>query len=435
MTNLTRTLLLALASLATATAQTLEPGYAAVPQNLPTGTNHALYLPDQDAVVTFDGIALILDDGVAPRTLLSFNSFTFGSFIRRIDAQHLLFGESSNGDLWLVDLVGGGTRVVANLTLNYDALSWRPGQVLVSAKTGGFSAPDNEVFVVDLARGTTDLVARLPGASGPLARDRGGVLYATAPAAFPTPRGTVDVLFFRDAQIAGAIGPGHLVAHDAHLVHGGLDAASAIALDADGDLFFVDWLNGTIGELSRHPGLHDRISVLSTYPTNGASAAALQFLGGRGTAASFEPFQPSGAGALLALEVDYATSGAVLRRIEPQRAQLTVAPPSPVPTGAFTLAVRDATPGGLAVIAFGLELGGRETPLDLGSFEQLLFWDPDLFTAFESVLLHLDAHGSAHITLHNPGLGRAFRFVAQAAFVDGSAVVIGSTAPLAITLQ
>lgn len=415
-------------------SQALAEGYAQTVRALPPSTGVTLLLHDRSARLGFDGLNLSADDGLQVRNLLTFPSLTFGSFLCQVDAMHVVLGENSRGDLWLVDLVHGGGTVIANLPLNYDAVAWTPGRILVSAKTGGFAAPDNEIHLVDVAQHTTDLIAVLPGASGPLAIVPGGVVYATASAAFPVPPGSVEVLFLRDDQLRSAIGPTHLTRTDAALRFAGIDTASSIAFDDDGDLFYVDWLNAVVGEVDFDPGFAPRRHVLVDFAGSAQSPVAVQFLP-LARSSVFEPFQPDAPPGLFVLDTDWISGNTEVLGIAPRRARLSTSPVSPIPTGPFAIDLRGAAASGFAVMAFGPDLRGAETPFHLAGFEQPLFWDIDLFHAFESILIPLDIRGTVQVSLTNPGVGVRWPFVAQAAFVDAAGLVIGSSAPLPLVLQ
>lgn len=416
-------------------AQSLEPGYSAATTALPNGTSLNLRLADLRADVRFDGTSVVLDDGRSTTTLLTFPSFTFGSFLVRISATEVLFGESLQGDLYRLPLHGGTPRVLARLPFNYDAVSLDLGAVLVSAKTGGFGSPINEIWHVDLGSGALDKIAELPGASGPLERDRGGILYATASLAFPTPPGTVEILRFSDVQIRGALGPTHLLAADARVIHRGLDAASDLALDEDEDLFFVDWMNGTVGELSRGARTAPRVSVLIDYANAGFTAGSLQFLPGNDPLSFFEPYQPQSSARLLVTESNFGTGAARSYSVETAPATLSSSPSGPIPVGSFTLDLSGAAPNGFAILAFGIQSVLGERPLLIPGFESPIRWSDSLLQgSLESIGIPLDARGRAQVRLVNPGVGPLFAFVAQAAFVDANSVVLGASASLRLRL-
>ncbi|MGE0142185.1 MAG: hypothetical protein AB7I19_10025 [Planctomycetota bacterium] len=416
-------------------AQTLEPGYSATATTLPNGTSLNLKLVDLRADVRFDGTSVVFDDGRSTSTLLTFPAFTFGSFLVRTSASTVLFGESSQGDLYLLPLNGGAPRVLARLPLNYDAVLWNAGAVLVSAKTGGFSSPLTEIWHVDLGSGALDKLAELPGASGPLDLDRGGIVYATASLAFPTPPGTVEILSFDNRQLQGALGPTHLLYSDARVIYRGLDAASDLAVDGDEDVFFVDWMNGTVGELSRTGRMPPRVSVLLDYAGATFSAGSLQYVGSNNPMTIFEPFQPQFGLRLLVTESNFGTGAARSNSIEVAPAVLSSTPSGPIPLGRFTLEVAGAAPNGFAVLAFGIQTVLGERLIGVPGFEGPILWsDSLLHGSLESIGIPLDAQGRAQVALANPGVGPLLAFVAQAAFVDANTLVLGATAPLRLRL-
>ena len=119
---MSRTLTLFFVSLAPLTvplcAQQLTEGHTAVVHALPAGAGN--HLETAFGTVYFDGSDLMLDTGASGLSLLTFPSFTFGSFTAPIGANQVLFGESSNGGVWSVPLNGGTAQLVANVPFNYD---------------------------------------------------------------------------------------------------------------------------------------------------------------------------------------------------------------------------------------------------------------------------------------------------------------------------
>ena len=255
-----RTTLLATAATLTLTvsqlaAQQLAEGFHATTTPLPAGTNNVL--TTATGRLYFDGFDLMhAVNGSTSQSLLTFASYTFGSFTTAIGATKVLFGESSNGGIWSVPLNGLAAQLIATVPFNYDAVMLDDDRALVSAKTGGFASPDNDVMFVDLITGQTQLLAQFPGASGPLTVDNtGNVYYATSPATFPAPTGTVTVLRLTSTDIDNAIATSTVLGiANAQVVIAGLDAAGDLAFDDDGDLFFVDWLNNRIGEINDADG-------------------------------------------------------------------------------------------------------------------------------------------------------------------------------------
>ncbi|MCC6671051.1 MAG: hypothetical protein IT458_08320 [Planctomycetes bacterium] len=437
---LTLTRCAALAALSTPLlAQNLAEGYAGTLSDLPDATSAPLVLDaGGHRLAYFTGTRLVLREGAQTRDLLVFSGAVFAAFTIRVAADTLLFGDSSSGDLWLVPLAPQGTpRKLANVPFPYDADLFSGRHVLVSAKTGGFSAPDNDVLAIDLVTGAKDLIARLPGASGPLAvtGDR-SLVYATAANSFPPPPGSSEVLAFGAGQVAGAFGPGVLTRNDAHVVQAGLDSAGDLAFDGDGDLLWIDWRNRKVLELSDALGPNPRVHALATYLGAAPDAATLQFLPAAPSAPqSFEPFQPAGGGTLVVFESAFQGTSR-LRRVEAARPTLTVQPSHQVPVGPFALTLAGGPAGGTGILALGVGLtGGTEVPLPLPGFEQRLFWDPGLLSPLATLVVPLSAGGTLTLGAHNPGLPFALQVRAQVGVVDASARVLGSSNPLAFTLR
>jgi len=414
-------------------AQQLTEGHTAVVHALPSGAGN--HLETAFGTVYFDGSDLMLDTGTSGQSLLTFPSFTFGSFTAPIGANQVLFGESSNGGVWSVPLNGGTAQLVANVPFNYDAVLLDDDRALVSAKTGGFSAPDNDVMFVDLLTGQTQLLAQFPGASGPLAVDAAGdVYYATSPAVFPAPPGTVEVLRLSRAVVDAAILSGQVLgAADATVVVQGIDAAGDLAFDDDGDLFFVDWYQGRIGEIHDADGPQPSLGApLLDFAGSGLYGSALQFVpAGSTSGAVLEPFQPAG-GALLVQETDYAAISQV-REVTAAQPSLTASSPNPVPAGALTLTVSGGPASGLGVLLFEAAQAAGAGALVVPGFEQPLLLDTALSGAPVVVPLGFDATGAAALTVVSPGFAQTIDATAQVAFVS-TADVLGASTPLALQL-
>jgi len=422
-------------------AQPQATGYRSQLRALPDGASSMLALDRRD-VVYFTGTRLVLDDGSATRDLLTLDGAAFGSFTIRVDTDTLLFGATTlNGTdgVWLVPLRGAARRL-ASIPLNYDAVAWRPGLVLVSAKTGGFGAADNDIIAVDLQSGALDPIAAVSGASGPLAVDaEHNLYYATSSAAFPAPPGEVDVVRFSAAQVASAIGPGELTLADACVLHSGLDAAGRLAFDDDGDLlaavlfFFADGsVAREVVELSDIGGARPRLGRLLDLGTTPFAPEHVQFVAAdRSAGAVFEPFQPDG-GALLVQETDYLSGATRLRAIAAARPATTVVPEGVIGRGPFTIATSGGPPLGAGLLVVGPGHLRRERVLTIAGFEQPLFWMPMLGLALP---VAFDGSGRAERTLFNPGLPFPLPMRTQTLFVDQAGSTLGSAAPAAFILR
>jgi hypothetical protein len=414
-----------------ATAQSLAPGYAAALRPLPPDAGQVLVL-DEARVVYFTGTRLVLDDQRSTRDLLVFQSPVFGSFTVFAFHGFLLFGESSTDGLWLVPIEPTTRpRLLATLRLNYAATIWRGTHALVSAKTGGFSSPNNDIVAVDLVSGALDPIAEVPGASGPVVIDeRGDLVYATASLQFPPPPGSTAVVRWSAAQVLSAFGPTKLLLGEATTVAPGLDSGSAIAFDADEDLFVVDWKNQRVLELSDVRSGRPRIETLLDHASAPVSAAGLQWLPSARSTAPFEPFQPPGS--MLAVhETKFATTSQVraLRAARP-----TTVVPDRVPPGRFMITIQGAPADGQAVFLLGQARPQDESRHALPGFEQPLWLLPGLATPLATFLAPIDAQGNAILHLFHSGVVMPVPLAVQAGFAGRGLMVIGSSAPAHFTL-
>ncbi|MGA1524133.1 MAG: hypothetical protein ACO4CZ_09205 [Planctomycetota bacterium] len=422
-------------------AQSVEPGYrtaSVIP--LPPGTGQVTVLDGDAGVVWFDGTRLVLRDASgAQRELLSFGSPVFGSFSLQVGPTEVLFGESSNGDLWLVSTVPNGRapRLLANLPANFDATQMDADAVLVSAKTGGYTTPDNDIVHVDLVTGGTQLVARVDGASGPLTWTRNGLYYATSSLSFPPPPGAVEVLLCPPLQIRKSLGNRVLTAADAIQVATGIDSAWGLAVDSDFDLIVSDWLNGAVHEVSIgfRAGRNEvvRRSDLIDYDPAAPQPLGIRWRAGPPWSGQFEPFQPSDAGALIVHESTFGGASQI-RRLVPAR-PVTSAPMN-APAGPFDVVTTGGPALGTGLVAVGPNPRQNEGPYPVPGFEQMILWDPTMFFAWDVLAVSFDASGTATLPLFNPGIGGSGSQIGmQCAFVDAQGQVIGSAAPITVGLR
>jgi hypothetical protein len=414
-------------------SQQLQAGLQATTQSLPAGSGNVLHTPN--GVVVFDGLALrLLPPNQPPQTLLQFATSRFGSFTLAAGPQHVLFGESSNNEVWLVPLQGQAPAApLATVVFNYDAVLLDPQRALLSAKTSGFATLDNDLVLLNLVTGQTRILATLPGASGALAlADNGDLYYGTASLAFPPAPGSVAVLRVRrpvlDAAIANQIVLG-LAATETVIT--GLDAIGDLAFDDDGDLWFTDWFNSRVRELNDVAGPAPTVAPIAVdYATAAVSASSLQFLPGPGPFV-LEPFQPLG-GTLLIQETDFGSTSQ-LRHLRSAPASLTVSVAGPIPAGAFDLVTAAGPANGVGVLAFATAVGNGSVPVALPGFEQPLHWSPALLAGAVLVPIGFDAAGHASLTILNPGFAPALAATAQVAFVSALGS-LGATAPLALSI-
>jgi hypothetical protein len=417
-------------------AQLQAEGYQSALRALPAGASTAVILAD-GRLVYLDGSPgtnVVLDDRGATQTLLALPASVFGSFLVQVTSSELLFGESTNGDVWRIPFAGGGApQVLANIALNYAAVPYDGTWALVSAKTS--AAPSNDILALHLETGAIDQIAVAPGdASGPLAIDaQKNLYYATASTAFPPPPGGVDILRFDAAEVQGAFGPTQLTGSDATVVFPGLHTASSIALDADADLFAVDWFNATVVEIDDIDGPAPQSHVLLDYSTAGAFTSAMQFVRAPlgPNAAQFEPFQPQLAGALAIQETTF--SGTTEWRFLTPARPVTVVTPAPVAAGPFSVITAGGPANGLGVMAWGAAASlVPEVAVAVGR-EQPLFWG--FAGPIVTVPVTFDSAGIHVLPLANPGIGLPNSLAIQIAFVDAAGAVAGSTAPATFVVQ
>lgn len=410
------------------TGQQLPEGITGQLVALPAGAASPALLPGGD-VVYFDGTDLWRRAaGQPPQALLHLPSFVFGSFTLDVGGGALLFGENLTHHLWLVPTAGPApTQPLATIPFNYDAAALDAQRVVVSAKTGGFSTPDNDLIVVDLATGVVQPLASVPGASGAVTvAANGDVYYATASLAFPTPPGQTAVVRFRRAVVDAALQQSLVLGiADAEPVFAGLDAAADLCLDDDGDLLFTDWFQNTLGELNDVDGPAPWLSTPLVHYGTAPGAAAVQFVPASG-AAHFEPFQPLG-GTVAVFETDFATTSA-FRLLTARRAVLAPMGPAPIPAGAVTLQVAAGPANGLALLAITLDATPGSSTFAVPGFEQTLHWQTVLVGTALLQPAAFDAGGALSITFSNPGFAVPMAATAQVALLSASGVLGSSTA-------
>jgi hypothetical protein len=420
------------------TAQTLPEGYKASVVPLPKDAGNVLV--SAAGVIYFTGKDLIRDDGKTRTSLLSFQTPVFGSFTKNVDDQHVLFGESSNGDIYLVPTAGGPAKKLATLNLNYDAAIYPGGWAIVSAKTGGFSARNNDLVAVHLATGQTDPIAEIPGASGPVTVDRAGNLYyASASSAFPAPRGSVQVLRF-DAEVVAhkGLGSGKLDATHARVLIGGLDAAGSMILDSDDDVILTDWMNNTVVEVNDANGGQPTATVLLNYAKATVSASGLQFLGGQGDILSrpqFEPFQPQAGGTLAIHETAFNTTSQ-LQVMSGRRPRTALSTTDPKPFSQFSIQVTGGPALGSGLMALTVPLAhGMELTLGVHGHEQGVLWSAPLLLPMVVVPVGFDQQGRAALPMFNPGFVSPLPILTQTYLTDRTNRVAGSSTPLYFSLR
>ena len=181
-----------------------EPGFALSALPYPGGMVTAT-LGNGD-VLSWDGVKVLRSapSGALLQTLATFAVPVYPSFVAVAPGEsYAVIGESSLGDLFRVNLAGGGAALLTNLFFNFDAKFEPGGQLVVSAATQGWSTGNNLVRV-DPVSGAETPIVHVDGPSGPLAFDpAGNLFYATQSPLFPAPPGSTDVLFWSASLLDG----------------------------------------------------------------------------------------------------------------------------------------------------------------------------------------------------------------------------------------
>jgi hypothetical protein len=404
-------------------SQAVPPGYQATVQTLPSTASYPAALPNGTA--WFDGSDVIwLENGQAPRSLLHFAAPRFGAFSLPLSSGSILFADSSLGEVWLLPTsLGRAPQLLGSLVLPYDAAQLSPTTVVVSAKLGGYGASDNDLVQIDLTTGATINLGHVPGASGAIAVDsQGQIVYATAPATYPPPAGSVQVLRWTAQQVLIAqLGALPLTQANAQVLASGIDAIGDLALDSDDDLFFIDWFNGRLGEINElNQGAW--VESLVDYSVSNVSCGTLQFVGNAG---QFEPWSTVGNGMLYIHETDY-MQVSQLRAMSPRAAVVMPSVSGVIPRGPFTLQLQQGPQNGLGIFACALAPTRNLVPVGIAGFEQTLLWDTSLVVG-TTLFTTLGNAGQAQINLANPGIPLGSQLVAAWAFTDNALRVIGAS--------
>ncbi len=356
-------------------------------------------------ILTFDGVTVDRYDefGSYETTLATFSPPVWASFLVVDPAEAFaLVGESSNGDLFTVDLSLGSAIPVANLPYNYDADFESSASVLVSAATGG-PGSGNEIWRVDLGIGTTTLVATAEGASGPVAvAANGDLCYGTASAAFPPPPAASAVLRWNADLLTGS----PVVTEDDAVVLGdGYEAAGSLAIDpVDGRVYLVENDFGSGVNRVRHVNGPSAGAPVLVEGTPFSWITNLELLPGDGEAL-FRPWQPARGGSLLYNTTDFYSTW---ERIDlaPQRPAVLLSGAGTSGAGDVDVDVVGGTPRGIGWVLYG--------PTSLYDPNELAIWiaaqELNVFVGLDplTLLMHpapvaLDDEGNGTLTVYHDG--------------------------------
>jgi len=400
----------------------VEPGFE-LEQVLP-GPDAAYVTLSSGDLFTFDGqdFSLVTSGGQLILALgsLPASVFTGGIAVDPTETFGVV-GESSNGDIFRVDLGGGGVTTIGNAFFNYDiAFDIDPDFVFISAALAGFGS-GNDLVRLNAWTGASSQVAHVGGASGPLAVDAAGdLIYATQSDAWPPPFGTTRILRFDRQDILSG---NTLAESDAAVLTDTLNGATSLAIEPVFGHIFLCENNGQAPNnrlLQIDPDSGEVIDVVAEAPT-WISNLELAYGAGSG---HFRAHQPANA-RLLLNDTDFGLQTSDRVTISPRRPTSTITGPVGG-AGAFTLTVEGAEPNAAVLVYFGLQSETRATTYDLPNFD--FRWHTALALGdFRRLPLMTptDASGTATFQYFDPGtLGGLYTF--QAMILEPSAKVIGS---------
>ncbi len=375
-------------------------------------------LPSGDRVV-FDGLSFDLYDANNGflLNLGTLPGFVFNSFIEVDPTQTFaVIGESSNGDLFKVQLDGSGFTTLANLNFNFDGVFESSNSMIVSAATCGFGC-GNDVYRLDTITGATTPLANVSGPSGPVAlADNGDLYYGLPDTVAPN---NDRVIRWTEAQMNGGV---LLSQDDAATVFDGLAGISSLDVDpVFGNLFLAESVFGgtsRILEVDPSGALVDVVVESTLWLSN----VELMQDSGDG---HFHRYQPSDGVYLHHSAGDFSSIDdvATVRAQQPTTSFAQVGTVS-------TVSISGGEPGGAALVLF----------------TQNAFYDPSLITSMLGgtdfqfhaaaplnrlrrsgpLLLPLDASGAVDFHFFDPG-NLAGTLAFQALITDSAGRPIGGS--------
>lgn len=375
--------------------------------------------------VLFDGSTIDRYDasGAFQQNLVTLGGFVFSSFLILDPSEtFVVAGESSNQEIFKVDLATGVKTPLTTLTFNYDAQFESANTIVVSASAGGFGAP-NEIHRVNTDTGASTLLATVAGPSGPVCVDAAGnVFYGTVDSSFPPPVGSTDVLRWSAAALTGTP---VLDESDAVVSGSGFNGAGDLVCDpSTGDVFLAenDFATGSnvIFRVGATRATSEQLVDGSTFFTIGN----LEFVGATG-GAIFGPYQPDFGGTLRYTTTDFGGTND-RNRVRPDRPEVTLAGPGAIGSGPFSVNLSGAPAGGVAVFVFGAQ--SLYSPVELPYFfgGQPVLSGFDVATSIVGPIVGTSGSGTASLSYFNNGtLGGSA--VIQAICADPLLGLVGSS--------
>lgn len=410
-----------------ASAQTvIRPGYQ-VADAAPVALGAAVSSLHDGSYVTFDGATVDLwnADGTHQLLLETLPAAVFASFIAvHPDQTRAIFGESSNGEIFSVDLNGAGTTLLAQAAYNY-SFCFDPDGVhgWVSAALGGWGA-GNDLLRLNLTTGLWTTKAHVGGPSGPVATDnQGNLYYGTQFDGWPVPPDTQNLIRFDQTLLAGTT---LLTELDATVLISQLNGTSGIAIDDSAEAMFVletDPSGATEHVLRRHDMAGN---ILDEVFTATAWMNGLELLPSGGSAI-LAPYQPV-ASQLRLGSTDYNFGVSERLIIESQRCTIAFSGPTSASIGPALVTVTHVPLGGQASVMLT-----RSSFMYSPEFEVDFGWGATTFLMTHPTLIlrrthpmDADTNGEVFLAYNQPS--NMFGVVAfQAIIFDSSGQPIGTS--------
>ncbi|MBI1381364.1 MAG: hypothetical protein GC161_09770 [Planctomycetaceae bacterium] len=331
-----------------AVAQTPAAGTAVAPAPSFSGSLRELQ-NGEFLQLTSSALSRLSPTGAVLQTYLTFAPTVFGGCFRVApDESFAIVGESTNGELFRLDLPSGPIVSLGFVPFNYDVAISDAGDVIVSAAVQSFQT--NDLVRVDPFTGQQETIGVLDGPSGPLDFDAAGNLfYATQSSAFPTPLGSVEVLLWLSPQVqAGSLSESNAIVYEF-----GFDGISSLTVDRRSGFVYAAETNFSAGYLSNVRRITQtgfaNPTLFSAPP--GAFLSFAPLLEGAG-AGIFAPFQPAPSGHLRVSWNDFAGNSGV-RNLKPARPVASFTGPGASGIGDTSFVVTGGPLSGLAVAFIG----------------------------------------------------------------------------------
>jgi hypothetical protein len=407
-------------------SDTARPGYQVViAQPLPVVGAAYATLKD-DRYFYFDGqnFELHARDGALLANLGTLGAFVYPTFaILDPTESFALTGESSNGDVYRVDLAGAGYSVLTNLTFNYDAeFDVDSAFVWLSAATGGFGN-GNDLFSRRARERCRDVVSRTSTARAALSpsttretrllrRRRGELL---------SPPGSANILRWdRALLLSGQVHD----ESDASVFSAAYDGASSLAFDPVSRHLYLSEMDycssvGRVREIdengARRAIVLDSVNAISN----------LEFFAGPAEA-TFQPYQPANV-RLKYNSTDFVAFTTEVVTVKPRRPGAAISGPSSGP-GAVTLTITNAEPNAGVYVLFGSRSQYVEDEIvyDLGCGFPVYFALPVNKIRRVPLAIPTDALGTATFTYYDPGSLHGV-LVFQALAIDAQGAPLGTS--------